>query len=153
MQLPAIKKDLEVKDEQKLEIAARTALTNAQKELADKQKDEADYKALTALAALKKQYGYANATTTSLGTSTGDGLIDKQIKGFDKDAYHKLNADLAGVQQMLAQNDIEVPEWQVDTMRLLIEFLTDGKINVKKTDDGTTVEYKPDATSPNGLEE
>ncbi|NKQ40043.1 MAG: hypothetical protein HF962_00515 [Sulfurovum sp.] len=129
-------------------------LTKAKEELELVAK--AKYDKLVSLAVLKKQYGYASATEDNLGESSGDGLIDKQTAGFEKDIYHKLNTSYLSMQGILANNEVSVPEWQVDVIRLLTEFLTDGKIDVSVSTDSTgerstTVQYKEDSTSPNGL--
>ena len=115
--------------------------------------NKSKFEELQALAVLHKQHGYGNATSEELGESTGDGLIDEQIKGFVRNDATKVLGHIAGVQQMLAQNDIPVPQWQVDVMKLAIEMATNGKIDIKNNAGAdTTVKYNKDATEPNGLE-
>ena len=121
----------------------------------EQEKDKAGLDKFIAQAQLIKQYGFKDATPTSLGDSSGDGMIDIQTKGFYKDQVYKLDKVLSEMAAMLAQNDIVTPDWIVSVQKLCTEIMTDGKIDVKVTGTGaakvTTVTYNKDNTEPNGL--
>jgi hypothetical protein len=132
----------------------------------------AKYEKLAALAKIKKEFGYKNATDSELGEDSKDGLIDlqkamtqKQIDGFDKDMYYKANKSTSEMISMLAMNGTATPEWMPDVFRVLIEAMTDGKVNIKKVDNpdyvapadeekpkyNTTVSWDKGKTEPDGL--
>jgi hypothetical protein len=137
------------------EHAAKVPLLNLEQQKVDAEKDEAVYKKLQALAGLHKQFGYKNASLTGLGTSTDDGLIDRQTKGFYKDQVYKIVKTFSEQAAMLAQNSVATPDWMTDVMRIGTEILSDGKMDVTVTGDPevTTVKYNATATEPNGLDQ
>jgi len=121
--------------------------------------EKAQYYKLQSLASLWKQFGFENIDLSQteskdmLGTSSGEGMIDKQIDGFTKDMFYKLGNMISNENQMLVQNDQAVKPWQVDTLKMVYEAMTNGKINLKTVNDETIAEWKADATTPNGIVE
>ena len=138
------------------ENAAKIPLLNIEQQKAEAEKDKALYDKLQSLASLKKQYGFKDATTETLGADSGDGLIDKQIEGFFKDQIYKGIKTFSEQSAMLANNDITTPPWMVDYMKIGAEMLSSGKINIKveevSGEEVTTVNYDGDATEANGLD-
>ena len=86
-----------------------------------------------------------------------DGLIDKQIEGFDKDMAYKVSKMFSEQSGMLAQNDVATPAWMTDVMKIATEMMTSGKIDIKTiTDAGTgkettDVKYDDTKTKPDGI--
>jgi len=142
---------------QQLSLGILNSATELAKSLPVLEQDleKATWEKHIARAQLIKKYGFKDATLESLGTSSGDGMIDMQTAGFYKDQIYKLNKTLAEMSAMLAQNDIETPEWITDILKLFAEIMSDGRVDLLVTGTGedkvTTVTYDHDAVKPNGL--
>lgn len=155
-----------------LGMLERTFAVAADSDIKAEQLKAAQFEKLAGLAKLKKEYGYGNATEEALGSSTDDGMIDKQkdlvekqIEGFYKDQVYKVQKSISETIGMLAMNDVETPEWMSDIFRIAIEIVSDGKIDIQKTANPnytppadeeepkyiTTVQYNGQATGPNGI--
>jgi hypothetical protein len=96
--------------------------------LLEEQIKKAKLDKLAELAQIKKNYGYNNATENDLGISTNDGMVDKQIEGFDKDMIYKVVKISQEGASMLAQVDIATPPWMTDTIKNGIKIMTDNQI-------------------------
>ena len=156
---------------QDAKLLADTALVGAQETkvikeqgLVDEQVASQTAQHMEALAKLKKQYGYSNASLTTglLGTSTGDGALDKQIVGYDKVNYKDTLKAINEMTALLMNASITPGDWMVDVQKLLIELIThndsgivDSGINIKNGADGsitdssslTEITYKSEGMS------
>lgn len=121
------------------------------KEILEFQKDKAKLDKLQTLALLHKNYGYGKATVEELGVPTNDGLLDNQIKGFEKDTFYKIQKTHLETISMMENASVAPPTWMTDVVKHCTEILTDGKLDMNTDTNGTTVIYKPDATSSNGI--
>jgi hypothetical protein len=70
-------------------------------------------------------------------------LLEEQISGFQHDMEYKAAKTLSENSAMLAQADQPTPEWMVDSIKILIEMMTRGKLNIKVESGETQVSYLP----------
>ncbi len=68
-------------------------------------------------------------------------LLDEQIAGFEYDMSYKAAKTLSENSAMLAQADQATPEWMADSIKILIEMMTRGKLNLKTVSGVTEVSY------------
>ena len=114
MQIDSVIADIDLKASQKAKYTADIAFTNEQKGLVTLQKATEAQKLENEKLILQKEKGSAykqlGLTLTTLGWSNaGNGLVDKQIKGFAKDMDYKIVKSLSEQAGMLAQNDVATP--------------------------------------------
>jgi len=92
---------------------------NSKLELTELQKLERE-------ASIRKQLGY-EVSDGKLVDQT-DGLIDKQIEGFNKDMFYKIYKGGLENSSMLAQNDVVTPVWVVNAIKESLNKMSDGDI-------------------------
>lgn len=68
-------------------------------------------------------------------------LLDEQIAGFEYDMSYKAAKTLSENSAMLAQADQPTPEWMADSIKILVEMMTRGKLNLKVVSGETQVSY------------
>lgn len=146
----------------------------SESDLVEEKLKGAKLETIIATATLEKQWGLKLDATGNLIATENEGLIDKQIAltqkqndGFDKDILQKVQKNMGEVVFGLATNGTATPEWLSDIIRLTVEMLTGGKIDVYKVanpayvagaegDDAepeliTKVRLKATATEPDGI--
>jgi hypothetical protein len=101
------------------ELSLELEVKTANRELVELQK-------LERKASIRKQLGY-KIEDGELVDET-DGLIDKQIEGFDKDMFYKIYKGGLENSSMLAQNDVVTPVWVVNAIKESLKQMSDNKI-------------------------
>lgn len=115
--------------------------------LAEEKLKAAKLETTIAEATLEKQWGLKLDENGKLVKTGDSGLIDKQIAltqkqidGFDKDILQKIQKNMGEVVFGLASNGTATPEWLSDIIRLTVEMLTGGKIDVYQVNNPKYVE-------------
>jgi len=101
------------------ELEAELKVKTANTELLELQKLERE-------ASIRKQLGY-DIEDEKLVDKT-DGLIDKQIEGFNKDMFYKIYKGGLENSSMLAQNDVVTPVWVVNAIKASLDKMSEGDI-------------------------
>lgn len=153
-----------------LGMMERALAVASESDIVEEKLSAAKFAKLEGLAKLKKEYGYGNATEDALGTSTHDGVVDyqreltkKQIEGFLYDMMYKLNKNTSEMISMLAMNGVDTPQWMSNVFRITSEAMSHGKVDLQVNPNPdyveggdepqfiTTVEWRGDATEPDGI--